>query len=714
LYQSDHVLEAQELEDRHLWYAAEFTLESCQDTEPFLIFGGIDTAAEIFLDGALFGTAENMHIPYEYSMKNLSAGSHEIVVHILPATLYSRQHPTPLGCTAQPYNIDSLGIRKAPYMYGWDIMPRIVSGGLWKPVTVEYRPKFRLEEVYLYTASLSGTKATLRAMVRVGGSLCTPGKLVCTVEGTCGDSHFSRTFPMFGSTCGTSLSVPEAKLWMPKNYGDSNLYDVTVSLRYQEMLCDQKRFSFGIRTVELERTSLAGDDGQFCFRVNGRKIFCMGSNWVPPDAFPSRHNEYQRRGLEMLSDLGCNIVRCWGGNTYPDEDFYDYCDRNGILVWQDFSMACAKYPNDAVFLSKMEMEATAVIRTLRNHPSLLLWSGDNECDVTSGTVLQDGRVILRKDPNENLITRELLPRVLRENDPARPYLPSSPYMDPKAVEFRTPSEDHLWGPRDFFKGTYYGTAPAHFASEIGYHGCPSPESLKKFIPQEHLQSRGDATCCSDPVWLIHAAGMEPHTDTVYAYRIPLMTKQVERIFGKASESLEKYALQSQISQAEAKKYFIERFRIGKWRRTGIIWWNLIDGWPQISDAVVDWYGCKKLAYHYIKTSQTPFCMMVDEPINGELGLVASNDTENSVSVHYTITDLVSSAVIRQGECTVPPNSATKILAFPETSGTCYQIQWDGDARGQNHFTATIGDGVDLDTYFGWMKTLGFADLLEGF
>ena len=193
LYYGENILQAQQLEDRHLWYTARFTLEKQEDHEPFLTFGGIDAAGEIFLDGNLLGETDNALIPHTFSLKSVAPGNHEIVVHIRPAALYSRQNPVALGCSAQPYNFDSLSLRRAPYTYGWDIMPRIVTAGLWKPVTVEYKPVNRLEEIYLFTASLTGDDAVLNLSVRVEGDALIPGELTFSVEGVCEDSRFSAS-----------------------------------------------------------------------------------------------------------------------------------------------------------------------------------------------------------------------------------------------------------------------------------------------------------------------------------------------------------------------------------------------------------------------------------------------------------------------------------------------------------------------------------------
>lgn len=172
------------------------------------------------------------------------------------------------------------------------------------------------------------------------------------ITGTCGDSTFTveRTLWHTGSTF--PLHVPNAKLWWPHNYGDANLYHITAELFHCGESIHLWENDTGIRTVQLDRTSTtnAEGEGEFCFVVNGKRIFAMGSNWVPVDAYHSRDEERLPQILPMLTDIGCNIVRCWGGNVYENEIFYDFCDQNGIMVWQDFAMACALYPQDDTFI----------------------------------------------------------------------------------------------------------------------------------------------------------------------------------------------------------------------------------------------------------------------------------------------------------------------------------------------------------------------------
>ena len=274
-------------------------------------------------------------------------------------------------------------------------------------------------------------------------------------------------------------------------------------------------------------------------------------------------------------------------------------------------------------------------------------------------------------------------------------------------------EEHLWGPRDYFKGPYYKDTFCHFASETGYHGFPSVTSLKKFLKEPEIIFKEDGIPTDE--YLVHAASPELDPNASYAYRIKLAYDQVVTLFGKAEETLSDFVRQSQISQAEAKKYFIEKFRIGKWKRTGIIWWNLLDGWPQVSDAVVDYYYDRKLAYHYIKRSQQPVCLMFDEPENGKLRLVAVNDLPVNKQITYTVKRYSDDAVVLSGKCEVPADAAITVdfADLADNEKEFYYIEWimDGKKCCNHYFTNILN--IDYPAYIEALEKYGMNEF-EGF
>ncbi len=587
-----NILALQELENRHTWYGRTFDFHG-DAARTRLVFEGIDTFAEIYLNGDLVATTDNMLIPHEIDVPGLRDGANELVVHILPTNIVTRSMPLEAGCFAMKYSWEALRARKAPHMYGWDIMPRAVSAGIWRSVWLETRPVDRIDDVFLYTANVNAAArtATLCLFYQANLDLDNARRYRIRVRGQAGDAAFEGEAPLWHSTGKLTLYVGGARFWWPRPSGEPVLYDVTVELLRDGDPVDVRYMRTGIRTVALERTSVTDStgSGQFRILVNGEPVFIKGTNWVPVDAFHSRDRARLPQALDLLGDIGCNAVRCWGGNVYEDDLFYDFCDQAGILVWQDFSMACAVYPQDEAFGQAMAREVAAIVRRLRNHPCIALWAGDNECDYAFA--FWDG---LHRNPNDNVLTRKVVPETLRLWDLTRPYLPSSPYIDDTAYRLGACSldgagksllpEDHLWGPRDYFKSRFYAGSSAHFASEMGYHGCPSPVSLRKFLSPDRVWP-----CQDNEEWIVHAASPEPGPDAPWAYRIDLMARQVRELFGFIPEDLDTFAYASQVSQAEAFKFFIEMFRSAKWRRTGIIWWNLLDGWPQISDAVVYLY-----------------------------------------------------------------------------------------------------------------------------
>ena len=693
-FYSTNILRLQEFENRHLFYTLRFNTTQSISGTPYLRFDGIDTIAYIYLNGSLIGYTENMFLSYQFPCSNLKETNNELIVHILPTCIQARNHRLTPAAFAQHYNYASLPIRKAAYMFGWDIMPRAVSGGIWKSVYLIEEYHERLEDIYLYVNSLDATNQIARLnlfyQIRTDRDDIRPLKI--TVDGACKDSAFHAEQALWHTAGNCRFTVENAMLWYPKNAGEPNLYRVTVRLWRGNQAIDERTFDFGIRTVELIRTSTIDNNGNgdFHFRVNGKKIFIMGTNWVPLDPYPSQNSKRLPQALALLDDIGVNMVRLWGGNVYEEEAFFEFCDRHGILVWHDFAMGCAVYPQDEMMQLKIEEEATAVVRRTRQHACVALWAGDNEVDLAYSW---NG---LRRDPNTNVLTRNVLPAVIRAEDPVRPYLPSSPYLDQFAYHSgEKTSEDHLWGPRDYFKSNFYKNASCALASETGYHGCPSPASLKKIIRPEQLYPITDENGRVKDDWMVKASAMELREGAPYTYRIPLMTSQVQTMFGHVPETLEQYAKLSQISQAEADKYFIERFRIGKWKRTGIIWWNLLDGCPQISDAVVDYYFTKKLAYSYIKRSQAPICMMMDEAEYGTRRLVAVNDTPTDIELHYTVRDAYDPCFVCAGDVVIPADSAITATTIPSPEGEdrFYLIEWRDSygLHGLNHYMTKTRD-----------------------
>lgn len=711
-----NTLALQKLENLHLWYCRTFDYDGEADENTCLRFEGIDTVAEIYVNGSLVRKVSNMFLTYEIPVEDvLVRGKNEIVVHIIPAVIAARdpEYRIPASARAMRYNTESLYIRKAPSMYGWDIMPRVVSAGIWKPVSLIQKKPDRIDDVFLYATHANTESAHLDLLYQLTVDRDFLNDYTIRVKGVCGDSVFSASDCVMHTSYRIGIHVPNPKLWFPRNAGEPNLYDVTVELLCCGTVVDTYTLRTGIRMVQLVRTSTTDENGNgdFCFVINGKRVFAMGTNWVPMDAFHSNDVNRIDRAVDMAVDIGCNIIRLWGGNVYENPKFFDRCDEAGILVWNDFCMACAAYPQEQKFLDIMAPEIEFIVKQNRNHPSLVLWAGDNECDVWYTDFCHD--------PNkDNKITRELIPSILSIHDFTRPYLPSSPYMDEYAFQTRKPiSEDHLWGPRDYFKGNYYKNTVCHFASETGYHGCPSPKSLETFLSKDALWPIFDENGKPGKEWLVHAACMRAETSDPYAYRIGLMANQVKTLFGDMPDNLNDFALMSQISQAEAKKYFIERFRITRGRRNGIIWWNLVDGWPQISDAVVDYYYTKKLAYHYIKRAQNPVCMAFDEPENDgtSISLYGINDTTRDVTVSYRVRCLTDGTVTAKSSCVLPHEASSRVISVNIAKGEqkFYLIEWeanDGESvmRGRNHYYTNL---LHID-YQSYLNDLRAADMLE--
>ena len=678
----------QQYENRHLWYATTFSSPAKSGEDWYLQFDGIDTVADIYLNGDKIGASDNMFIAHEFPV-SLREGENELIVHITPAMIAARDIPLGAGInTHQFYNAASLGLRRAAHTYGWDIFPRIISGGIWKSVKLICKPQNRLEELFMTTANIVGAEATMFAHYRVSVTEDLIQRYTLHIHGECRDRSFDFEQKLWHTEETRYFFVRDPYLWWPRDMGEPDLYSITATLLLDGEAVDVQTTTLGIRTTRLERSEMLDEsgNGEFCFYVNAQKMFARGTNWVPLDSFHSRDPEQLQKALTLLKNGNINMVRVWGGGVYESDEFYDFCDANGITIWQDFMMGCASYPQTKDFCDKLRYEAEEAVKRLRRHPCILLWSGDNEGDQFIGGAR------LSADPNAYAPTREVLPDVLRRNDLSRPYMASSPYMSPSAAKLgwanqsKTLPERHLWGGNRYFKDPFFACAVCHFVSESGQHGCPSPSSIRKFINEDKLWPYEDNT-----EWQVHYSCMETHKGATYAHRINNITGPMTHFFGFIPEDLDTFALYSQITQAEGLKFFMERARSLKFEKmTGMLIWNLLDGWPQFSDAVVDYYGTPKLAYHALTRSQEAVCLLFREPKNDILELVCANDTLKNVSFSYRITDVTHDIEIATGEGNCTANVTSPVCTVPYTGDATvvYLIEWTMDGKTyRNHYVS---------------------------
>ncbi len=719
-FHADNIRALRPLEFYEWWYTREFVMPEIAGQWWDLVCEGLDTLATVWINGIQIGQAANMLIEHRFDVTMaLRPGQvNHIAIRLKSAVNHARSFHFDAGVMSWEHREEGLFIRKAPHVWGWDIMPRAVSAGLWRSLYVENHPATAIEQLYYWTADVSSQGATLgvRFQFRLDGPL--DDGLALHFHGVCGDHTFDWDWPVEFIAGGCRIPVQGARLWWPKAYGEPNLYTVTAQLRRRSEILAERVERIGLRKLVVHRTDrattawspppaahdssrqdkLPDPDSHLVFYVNGEPIMIKGSNWVPLDAFHSRDAQRLEQALALLDDLGCNMIRCWGGNVYEGSRFFGACDEKGILVWQDLTFACCRYPQTDEFMAQVREETRSVVEKLRNHPSLAIWCGDNEVDMTYAA---DGL-----SPEGNRLTRDVIPRVLQSSDPHRAYVPSSPYLPPAVgndpnAGARVP-EQHLWGPRGYYKSSFYTQHSAHFLGEIGYHGCPNVSSIRRFISPDRWWPWQD-----NDEWQTHAVYHWRHP-AVDRDRVKLMANQVRELFGIVPGDLEAFALASQIAQAEAVKFFIEAARLRKWHTSGILWWNLLDGWPQFSDAVVDYYFAPKLAYYYIRRVQQPICLILGEPGPDKyLPVVISNDSLRPAHVQYRVQRADGGATLVAGTFTVPANQNWQVDRIRTYAGEQQLALMTWEVEGRifgNHYLAGYPP-LSLDSYTHWLEKI---------
>ena len=694
------------------WYSRSFKSPGIGRAERVeLVLDGLDCFGTIWINDKLVGKTDNMLIDHRFDVTDLLSrdGNNVIYIRIDPVVAESQNYINGVIGARKFFRVEQVNVRKAPHMYGWDIMPRLISAGLWKSVSLEIKKPTRLEQVYWMTdvADVPNKKAQILLDWQFSTDRTPIEGLKMEVSLKKNSrTLFENSYSLYNHCSRQMISLENVEFWWPKGYGDAALYDATVRIVDENgKVLDQKTQKIGIRTAELIYTDLTTKEqpGEFLFKINGEKIFIRGTNWVPLDALHSRDKNHLKDALAMVNDLNCNMIRCWGGNVYEDQQFYNLCDENGIMVWQDFSFAGTVYPQDYQFAERVRNEAINVVLKLRYHPSLVLWCGNNEIDISIGWIFSKPI-----NPGMDMISREVLPRVVWEYDPIRTYLPSSPYCSEELFKqgnnIGLMPQVHLWGPRGYYKTPFYTDVNAHFVAEIGYHGCPNRSSLERMFDPEYVYPWTKSGEWNDQ-WQTKAVRCHPNS-TLTIDRNNLMIRQVYALFGDTLKDLDQFIFASQVVQAEAMKFFVELWRMEKFRKTGIIWWNLRDGWPIISDAVVDYYNSKKLAYYYIRQVQYNSCVMIGDSKDGNHPVVAVNDTRYVKSGQVTVRDADTGKTLFSESFELPVNGKTLIGNIPETSRQeMWLIEYTiGDQKYTNHYLAGKAP-FKLSDYQRWYKKL---------
>ena len=693
-------------------YSRHFTAPSLVDGQRLILdFEGIDCIADIWLNGEKIGSADDALIAHRFDVTGKAKAGDNLLQVVLRSAVLEAQKEL-VGTYSFRHYTESVWIRKPRHCYGWDIMPRLVSAGLWRDVSLIVQDPVSISDVHWVTVDTDPATGNVSAFVDVQvkypASKIDKVKLHVKLEKEGSTAYeIERILPTFAWR--TEFKLDKAELWWPKGYGDPALYDGIVSIVDEDgtVLASDTR-KVGFRTVRLDRSEMIKDgEGEFSFFINGERIFVRGTNWVPLDGFHSRDARWVDSTLDMVVDLNCNMIRCWGGNVYEDTPFYDRCDREGIMVWQDFSMAGVIYPQDDRFVSKLRDEIKQVVIKFRGHPSLAIWSGNNENDNSLLWTLPTFHI----DPNRDIISRKMIPEVLYEFDPTRPYLPSSPYFSEEAFQNGCQRsdlpQDHLWGPRGYYKDPFYKDAQAIFVSEIGYHGAPNKESVEKMFTKD---CRYPWTRDGDwnEEWMTKSVRPLPFF-VEFEGRNDLMTKQINLLFGFRPKTLEDFIAASQSTQAEAMKYFVEKFRGERFRRTGIIWWNVRDGWPIVSDAIVDYYNSKKLAYTYLWNAQRTVCVLINDEEEGVLPLRAVNDSFVPAEGKVKVTDVESGKVIYNGKFSVGSNDRSLVAGLPVPHGQgVLLIEYEtGGQKFRNHYLYGAPP-FDFKSYQRWLKEAGLV------
>ena len=609
-YYRDNEDAALKLMDNEFEYVGTFNLNQsdiADADEVLLRFNGIDTLADISLNGQMLGSADNMHRIWEYRIKEiLTGGENEIKIVFHSPTKYIAEEfekdPAILGTEDAMRGFPK--IRKGHYMFGWDWGPRLPDAGIWKNVELLKVKKAGFTSTYIhqeFNEDMSKVSIRVRCKAFIEEFITEKPEIVLNKDSGF-DIKVSVTDPkgsvIFENADGYSdLTIDNPELWWPNGFGEHPLYTVKIGLFDKEgNLLDSSTKRIGLRKLEI---STAKDEygAEFAQVVNGVKFFAMGADYIPEDnMLPLCNADRTRKLLSDCVAANFNSIRVWGGGLYPDDYFFDICDELGLVVWQDFMFACANYRLTRRFEENILTELKEQIRRLSHHASLGLWCGNNEMEMFVDQGTWGAKFEIKSDYVK--MYEYLFPRLLEEEDPDRFYWPASPSTGGGFDYPNDPNRGdvHYWevwhGNKPF---TEYRQFYFRYLSEFGFQSFPSMKTIEKFTLPEDRN--------------VFSYIMEKHQRNAAANG--KIMNYMEQTF-LYPNSLDTLVYASQLLQAEAIRYGVEHFRRNRGRCMGTVYWQLNDCWPVASWASIDYYGRWKALHYFAKRFFAPVMVSCEE------------------------------------------------------------------------------------------------------
>jgi beta-mannosidase len=657
--------------DKSDWeYRTVFTVDAeMRDRERMeLVFEGLDTYADIFLNGGLILQSDNMFRSWAVDVSGkVRNGENELRVVLESPTRRGLEALKAYGFQLAADNDQSeageMGgdrvspyVRKAPYHFGWDWGPRLVTSGIWRPVRLRAWSGGRILDADLVTEDLSDRSAELT--VRIELDIVKEGAYDIGVSW---DSipfySINRQMEPGINRIEIPLSMLNPRLWQPNGLGVQNLYTFRIELTENDKVIDATEEITGLRKVNLiQEPDSDGKGRSFYFEVNGKPVFAKGANYIPNDVFLNRVSPEQYEFIvKSAADAHMNMLRVWGGGIYENDIFYDLCDKYGIMVWQDFMFACAMYPGNDEFLENVRQEAIENVKRLRNHPCIVLWCGNNEIEAAWGPYEKNRGWGWKQRYNEeqrasiwkayDTLFHKVLPEVIRQEDPDRPYWHSSPSAGMgQLASYETASGDmHYWG-------VWHGLHPlsdfrkyhSRFMSEYGFQSFPEFNSVRKYtVPDDYS---------------IESEVMMSHQRSgIGNLRI---RQYMERDYA-APADFEQFLYTGQLLQAEAIKMAIESHRADLPYCMGSLYWQLNDCWPVASWSGIDWYGRWKALHYFVKESFKPVILVcqVDDDLL-KLEIISDIPLDDPLELEIKLMDFNGKLIWRKVQAIETPSQET--------------------------------------------------------